>query len=166
MGLLLLAACAPESYPPPAQRKPLPGFSPNPAGHVVHMNDPDAETHFVRDVSKTLEGGLWRWAYRRPELSFSLSSTENLRFFMDFAIAEATFKDTGPVTISFLVNGNLLDRVRYDRPGEQHFEKPVPSQWLRTDRQTVVAAEPDKVWTSKIDGAQLGFILIRAGFVQ
>ena len=56
--------------------------------------------------------------------------------------------------------------ARYDRPGQHHFEKPVPAVWLNTDKLTLVVAEADKLWTSRRDGAQVGFILISAGFVR
>ena len=36
----------------------------------------------------------------------------------------------------------------------------------RLSRENIVAIEADKVWTSKEDGATLGFILSRAGFVE
>ena len=70
------------------------------------------------------------------------------------------------MTISFFINGNLLDSVKYSSAGEQHFEKPVPAKFLRSNSMNFAALEIDKVWVSKIDGAALGFILIRAGFTQ
>ena len=57
-----------------------------------------------------LEGGDWRWTRAEPELRFVLDSIDNRKLLFDFNINETTFKDTGPVTISFFVNKHLLGR--------------------------------------------------------
>jgi hypothetical protein len=85
---------------------------------------------------------------------------------MDLAVSKITFDSTGPVTISFYVNDKLLDKVRYAEPGNKHFEKDVPPDWLATDRMNTMAAEIDKMYVSPEDGTKLGFILSRAGFAE
>jgi hypothetical protein len=136
-----------------------------PVGSFVYMSDPTAESYFVKDISN-LEGGSWRWTHQRPELRFWLTSTKKQKFKMIFAIADATMEQTGPITLSIFVNKNLLDTLHFTHPGEQPFEKPVPSSWLRKDAFTTVAVEVDKPYIAAGDGARLGFILRRAGFVQ
>ena len=148
------------------QRKPLTGPEPAAFGHFVNMGDVSAGAYIVQDVSGTAEGAGYRWAYKRPELRFMLSKTANVKFTMDFTFPEVTMRQTGPVTVSYYINGQLLDKVRYDTPGEKHFEKPVPALWLRTDGPTLVAVEPDKVYVAPRDGAKLGFVLTRAGFTE
>jgi hypothetical protein len=130
------------------------------------MSDPAADAYIVKDLSDSVEAGSWRWARKRPELRFFLDSVEQMKFKADFSIAETLFRETGPVTISILVNGNLLDKAKYPEPGEKHFEKAVPAKFLRAKSVNFVAMEIDKVWVSKSDGAVLGFILTRAGFTQ
>jgi len=130
------------------------------------MSDQDADAHILRDVSPAAEANAWRWTFQRPELQFWLESTAPQKLAVDFAIAAETFKVTGPVTVSFYVNGKLLGREHCPKPGEYHFEKAVPAGWLRTDDFTVVAAEADKLWVSPTDGARLGFILRRMGFAN
>lgn len=129
------------------------------------MDNPLASNHIIKDVSGTTETGGWRWAYRRPELRFFLPATEHLKFTMDFSIPERMLKEIGPVTISYFVNGKLLDEVLYEKGGHLQFQKAVPPALLRTG-ENFVAIAPDKVWMSKTDGAALGFILSRAGFVE
>jgi len=165
---LFLTGCAglPEAFPPPIQRNSPSGPEINPVGHFVSMNGPAADAHIVRDIAAGLEAGAWRWTGQRPELRFRLSSVKGLRFVMDFALPDVTFAQRGPVAISFFINGHLLDKVRYEGGGQKHFEKAVPSAWLRTDADTLVAAEIDKVWVAPADGARLGFILSRAGFME
>jgi hypothetical protein len=60
----------------------------------------------------------------------------------------------------------VLGSVRYPASGEQHFEKPVPPEWVDPAKDTLVAASIDKVWVAPADGAKLGFILTRIGLMQ
>ena len=165
---LVLAGCVniPDSYAPPIQRSPQYGPEGNPLGHFVSMAGPNPDDFIVRDILPGDQGSAWRWTAKRPELRFQLAFTEDLRFVMDFSVPAATFPQRGPVTISVFINGKLLDKVRCEKPGEMHFDKPVPAAWLRANAPTLVAMEIDKVWVAPADGAQLGFILSRAGFVQ
>jgi hypothetical protein len=165
--LLLLAGCssAPDRYPPPAQRE----QAAEEAGtirHFVAMNDPNAPAYFIRDISPGLEANSWRWTFRRPELRFFIETSQNLKFVMDLAVPELTFKQTGPVTLSVFINGQLLDRFPCPEPGQRQIEKKVPPEMLKAGAVNVVAIEPDKVWISKQDGAVLGFILSSAGFQE
>src|SRR5712692_1706940 len=159
---LLAAGCntAQDAWTPPVRRNPL---SLTPAkGHVVNMNDPYAMAYVVQDVRDLLEAGAWRWTSQRPELRIYLGDIRGLKFTTDFAVPESGFRHTGPVTISFMVNGQLLERVKYEQPGNQHFERPVPDSWLHARWLNFVTMEPDKTWS---DGKfTYGFILTRAGF--
>jgi hypothetical protein len=156
----------PDTYAPPVQRKPLTEAAPSGSlAYFVSMTDPLAGSYIVRDISSTTEGGSWRWTYRRPELRFFLPVTEHLKFTMDFAFPERLFRQTGPVTLTFLINGHTLDTVRYEKGGHQHFEKAVPVSMVRRG-ENFVAIVPDRVWVSETDGAALGFVLSRAGFAE
>ncbi len=165
---LLLAGCAriPDSYAPPMQRKPLTDPSQESTGQFIQMNAPDAPVHIVRDISPAVEGNGWRWVYQRPELKFTLTSTEGLRFLMDYTVPEVTFKDTGPIQIAITINGHLLDTIHATKSGDQRFEKPVPSEWLQIGTENHVVAEVDKFWLPPNGDVKLGFVLTRAGFIQ
>ena len=130
------------------------------------MSDPAAPNHILNDVGSDLHGAAWRWTGKRAALRFRVQSAKNRALAVDLTIAEETLRETGPVTIRFLVNNRELDKVRYDTPGPRRFEKPVPPGWLKTDFDTLVAFEIDKLWTSKLDGQQFGFILTQVGFVE
>ncbi len=129
------------------------------------MNDPSAKAYIVSDIAPGVESGAWRWTSQKPTLKFHLKDTQSLKLVMDLSIAEATLTQTGPVTISFLVNDRLLDRVTYSENGRRRFEKAVPAEWLRPG-DNLVSAEIDKVYVSRRDGARLGFILASAGFTR
>lgn len=154
---------APE-FAPPEQRPPLESFKATPA-RVVNMSDPDAPAHFFRDITDAA-APTWRWTGQRPAVRVRVRSRENVRYVIDFTIAKTTFQDTGPVTVRFTVNDHVLDEVRYASPGPQHFEKPVPPEWLQENKDAIAGAEIDKIWVSKDDGARFGFILSRIGLAQ
>lgn len=137
---------------------------PPPGSIMVNMNDEDAAERFVKDISLKLESATWRWTQKRPTLKILLTKTRDLKFAADFTIWEGTMKQTGPVTISFFVDGRLLDKVRYDTPGYKHVEKPVDPAWLQTAVETMVSAEIDKLYVDPADRTVLGFILTRMGF--
>ena len=150
-------------YPVPDQRPFFDNVETRPSS-LVKMSDPDASLHFFRDI---VDGppDSWRWTAQRPAVKVKLGFRDQAIYVIDFSIAGATFKDTGPVTVAFTVDDRVLDRVRYDTPGDKHFEKPVPMDWLEGrskrhrrggDRQNVDIAQTD-------DGTRLGFILIRIG---
>lgn len=165
--LLALAGCAriPDTYAPPIQRK-TPEEASAGLKHYIAMSMPDAPDHFVQDILPTVEAGGWRWAMQKPTLRFRVPTTRNLKLSVDLTVAEITFQQTGPVTISFFVNDHLLATERYEKFGEKKFEKPVPPEWISTEAPVLVRLEIDRMWVAPTDGVRRGFILNRIGFVQ
>jgi len=97
-------------------------------------------------------------------MRFYVKGIQKLNFAMDFAIAEATFAQTGPVTLAVLVNGQLLEKKLFAKPGSYSLVLPVPVDVLKAESLNTVTIEPDKVFVAREDGAKLGFILTGAGF--
>lgn len=155
----------PESYAPPVQRQPFENVRPAHSSRIVNMSDGDADAHIVRDITGA-SGDNWRWVNQSPAVRVTVSSSANLRYFIDFTIPDVTFKETGPVSISFSVNDHVLDQARYATPGPHHFEKTVRAEWIDPGKDTILGASVDKVWTAPGDGAHLGFILTRIGLKQ
>jgi hypothetical protein len=167
-SLCFLAGCstAPDFYAPPIQRKPLTGTEPSPIGTFVNLGEPSADAYIVGGITGYVESSGWRWTRKRPELRFFLDSIDRLKFKADFSVADATLKDTGPVTISIFINGHRLDSLKFATAGRREYEKPVPPAFLLPKSVNLVALEIDKAWVSKTDGAVLGFILTSAGFSE
>ncbi|HLH39186.1 MAG TPA: hypothetical protein VKX39_08570 [Bryobacteraceae bacterium] len=161
---LVLSACALPDYPVPEQSPSFENFKVRDAC-AVDFAMPDADAHIVRDIIPGSDLS-WRWTFQRPAVKERIGSSRDLTYVADFTLPRATFSATGPVTIAFTVNGQLLERVRYDSPGAHHFEKSVPPAWIEPHRDAIIAAEIDKVWISKTDGAHLGFIVSRLGLVE
>lgn len=155
----------PEPYAPPVQRQPFEEGRPHRISRIVDMSDGDWTAHVVQDIPPG-EPGAWKWTGQKPTLKIMTRSNQGLRYVIDFALPEVTFKQTGPVTMTFLVNDHVLASVRYTASGEQHFEKAVPPEWIDPAKDTLVAASIDKVWVAPADGAKLGFILTRIGLTQ
>ena len=151
----------PESYPVPEQHQPFRASMSDPEYVVAGARD--ASQFFVRDIR--MDEGLWRWTGAEPELEFTLSDRSDRKLVYEFVINDATFKYTGPVTISFFVNSRLLERKRYDSPGDKKLEKDVPGEWLQGTANTRVLARVENTWRSP-DGVIFGILLKRAGFVE
>jgi hypothetical protein len=164
---VLLAGCShgPDWYAPPEQRQPLAVSQASYLASFVSMNDPNAGAHLVKDISKVVEGGAWRWAYQRPELRFYVDTADHLKFQVDFSLPDQIFVKTGPVTLSVSINGVPLGKQRFDKPGIQKLELPVPAKLVKAGAINNVVVEPDKVW-STADGGKLGFVLVAAGFQE
>jgi hypothetical protein len=164
---ILLSSCQnmPEPYAPPVQRQPFEDARPHRITRMVEMGDADSPAHIVADISPG-EPSPWRWTYQKPTVKVVARTNQGLRYVIDFSLPDVTFKTTGPVTMTFLVNDHVLDSARYTASGEYHFEKAVPPDWVEPMRDTMLAASIDKVWVAPVDGAKLGFILTRIGLTQ
>jgi hypothetical protein len=167
LPVVVWAGCTslPDTFPPPAQRQPLTVPPSTPFGYFVAMSDPNAEAYIVQGFADASEGS-WRWAHDHPVLRFYVPEVPRVNFTMDFSLPEQTFRETGPVTLTFTLNGKLFDRVRYEHAGQQHYSRAVPPEFLHKNGVNLVAIDPDHVFIAKADGAKLGFILSRAGFAE
>lgn len=160
-SLLTLCACrTPPDFAVPEQSPTFENFHPT-TPRLFDFSQPGAP-HIVRDIlgDATVP---WRWTLQRPAIQIHIGAETSYTYLADLTIPEITFKDIGPVTVTFTVNDHPLDRVRYATPGAKHFEKSIPEAWLTPHSDAIVGAEIDKMWTSKTDGARLGIILSRLG---
>ena len=163
-----LAGCSrePVSYPPPIQRLLPPAPEKKPLGRFVNMNDLDVDDYIVGGIQNQTEGAGWRWTHEAPELRFMLDRTAGLKFVMDLGLPAYNFQQTGPVTLSFFINGRLLDQVRYNTPGDRRYEKARPRR-LAEGRRVHHRPHPGRSSLDlREDQAKLGFVLHRAGFIE
>ncbi len=132
---------------------------------MLVMTDDSVEARIVEDISRG-HADAWRWTGRHPTLRVRVPAATGLKYRIEFAIADVTLKDTGPVTVTFEVNGQALGRKTYPQAGTQTWEAPVPPQMLHPDEDNTIGASVDKVWTSPQDGSRLGMILSAIGLVR
>lgn len=154
----------PGSFPVPAQKSVDLGPDPGVPRGMVKMDDPDADAFLVRDISP--EHGETRWAFLHPELRLIVADARNLKFAVEFAIPAVTFRVTGPVTVSFGVNGKHLATMRCDHAGDYRLERAVPEGLVQARQAIRVTFEANPRWVSPEDGAQLSFLLRSVGFTQ
>ena len=171
LSALLLLSCTacvtmPEVYAPPVQRKPaMADESPKVARRLLRMIEPETDAYIVQDIPRN-EKGPWRWAGKRPTVRIYLTSTADLKLFVEYSVAEVTFKQTGPVAFQFFANDQLVGQAKHDKPGSYTFEKLVPQQMLKANAENDFAVEVDKAFVAEGDGAKLGFILTTIGFAR
>lgn len=163
---VLTGACGRRagSFPLPAQQSLDLGPDPGGLRGVVKMDDPDADAFLVRDISS--EHGVSRWAFRNPELRLRVTDARDLKFVVEFAIPDVTFRVTGPVTVSCAVNGKTLATMRCGHAGDYRMEHAVPKGLVEPGQPIHVTFEANPRWISPDDGAQLSFLLRSAGFSQ
>jgi hypothetical protein len=166
IGALLTVSCGrePGVYAAPPQRSIDLGPDPDGPHAFVNMDDPVVDDYLVNDISP--ERGFRRWAFTHPELRFRLNDVRHLIFTAEFAIPEVTYKVTGPVTVSYGVNGRTLGAIRCDHAGDFRLEKPVPDGLVEPGKFVRVTFEANPRWISPDDGAQLSFLLRSAGFIH
>jgi hypothetical protein len=129
------------------------------------MSQPDSDSYVVSGMRAKSEGP-WRWANSRPVLRFYVPEVGRVRFRMDCTFPEGIFAQTGPVTLTVTLNGQVFDRVRYDHPGPEEYSHTVPPELLHPNAVNLVAVTPDKTAGRPEGGERLGFVLTSAGFVE
>jgi hypothetical protein len=97
-------------------------------------------------------------------MRFVLEDKANQRLVVNFIVHSGTFKETGPFTVEFRVNGTAVGKMRCAEPEEHRFEAPVPEELLEMMPETRVAIRVDKYWIAPTDNAKLGILLVDAGF--
>ena len=161
---LLTLSCGrpPKAYAAPLQLSTNLGPDPTDDLDFVRMDDPRAPEYLVADISS--ESGFRRWAFAHPELRFRIKDTRNLTFTAQLTVPEVTFKVTGPVTVTYAVNGKPLGTLRCTHSGDFEISRPVPEGLVQSGADTRVTFEAAPRWVSPEDGAQLSFLLRSAGF--
>lgn len=124
------------------------------------MSEPRANSLIVKDIAAS---GWKRWSGPQPAVRCTLPYAAKWLAAFDFEVAEATLKDTGPVTLTFEVNGKRAGTLRCEQAGAYRFRAPVPAG-LEEDVTLVVII--DKPWVSPGDGARLGVLVSAAGFLE
>jgi hypothetical protein len=166
MSAALSLCCGRQAgvYAAPAQQSLELGPDPGGLAGFVTMDDPVSDDYIVKDISPGRD--FRRWAFIAPEMKFQVKDARHLKFAVDFTIPEVTYKVTGPVTVTYAVNGKQLGLERCDHAGDFHVEKAVPEGWVEAGTPVHVQLSATPRWISPEDGAQLSFLLRSAGFTQ
>ena len=131
---------------------------------LVENSIPGSERAMLRDFMSG-PAGRWRWTFERPALLMSAPKRPNTKFSMDFVIHSATFKDTGPIRLSVIINGQKIGEKLYTSAENQTFTAAVPDSALRDDGIALVETRLDKYYQAPDDAQKLGYLFVRAGFL-
>jgi hypothetical protein len=134
-------------------------------GPSVEIHGQSQEKHLLHDIDSPAAGEEWVWAFERPALVFSVSQRPGVTFRMELEIANATLPETGPVQMTFWLNGRPLAKRRYDSPGKYLLEQEVPQELLRKDGVAIIETTQDKYYLAKGDGRRLSYLFHAAGFL-
>lgn len=162
---LMPAACTPSlEYPPPAQRRMPAGPEPAPFGSSVRMDEPTADTNIVQDVLGAEQGASWRWTNQHPRFRIWTTRVEGQTLYVKFTLPGVVLKETGPITIGFLVNDHVLATKSFGIEQRYQYSVPVPPAILKANEPAVVGLDLDRVYVSKTDGMKLGVLIEEIGF--
>jgi hypothetical protein len=75
------------------------------------------------------------------------------------------YKETGPVTFRFFIEGHEFASTTLSSPGPQHLEFPAPMSLLTAALPMQVKVTADKYLTGS-DGVKMAYLLVGGGFKQ
>ncbi len=132
---------------------------------MLEVGLPNPHVKILGDVIDNPDVKGSRWTRAHPCFSFELHGTGSLDFYMRFGVHDKTFARTGPVTLTIRVNGEVIDRPRFETPGVREYSHPVPERLLELRNPVEVAIDVDPVWVAE-DRETLGIILFAIGFAE
>lgn len=163
IAALLLAGCG-GLVPMPEQQPVVQAEDPPDPRFLVRVIVPSSSRRIVKDIDGP--PALYRWTGAEPTVKVKLPDGDPWLAQMELAVAEATLKETGPVTVSLWVNGREIGQARYEKPGEQTLSIPLPKDVLPNGGEATLMARIDPVWVAPSDGAKLGVLLKAMGFAR
>jgi|LNFM01.2.fsa_nt_gb hypothetical protein len=164
--VLLATGCTPvpQWYPVPYQRVLTVSADPPGLGEFISFSSRAAQEHVVAEVLEGSPNDVWRWTNQNPTLRFFLLEPDGWRFQVNFALAESTWKSTGPVGLRVVLNGQVLGSATGLGQGRHEKSWAVPAAMVKPKAENIVRLELDKVLVAEGDGVKLGMILEAAGF--
>ncbi len=165
-SLLLLCGCARPFEPIPPQVTPVEAADPHSRACLFPMSDPALASHIVRDIPSDPALGRIRWTGPQPTLHCTLPDDGPWLAVFDFDVHGVTFRQTGPITLTFSVDGREIGKMRCDAPGPRRFRAPLPPELSRAGAELTLQATIDKPFIAEGDGAKLGVLISAAGFIH
>lgn len=168
LALLLLSACSRESpfAPIPPQAPPVVAPDPPSFPCLFSMTETRADQFIVTGIPLGLGAGAHRWTNESPAVHCTIPSPGPWNIAMDFILAGVTLRATGPITITFTVDGHELKRLRLDKSGPYQFRASLPPELATPGQDRVFQASIDKPYIAPADGTKLGVLVSAMGFVQ
>ena len=132
---------------------------------MLSMSDPLIRQNAVQDVLVGDAGSLWFWTNQHPRFQLPWEESDTgWEFATSFTVPDVVLKQTGPVTVVFLLNDQKLGSERYSKDGNYEFRATVKPEWIRGRDKQVFGLDIDPVYIAPGDGAKLGVLLQSIGF--
>lgn len=159
---LIMAGCArqpasPALVPLPPQRQLVPAIDLPYERDFLFMSEARASARIVRDIAGE---GIERWTGPHPAMRFPIAEPGPYLAEIRFRASQNTLKDTGPITLTLLLDGRPLASLRVSGDNAQTLSAPVSISQPSTELSFTI----DKPWVSPADGARLGVLLKAMGF--
>ncbi len=116
--LLLTCGCGPQLSPLPEQQPSVTAEDPPDERFYVRMVAHSAGRRIVKDIAEG--AAMFRWTGAEPSIELRVSSPGPWLARMEFAVAEATLRETGPVTVRLFLNDQLLGQQQLRAPRGEH----------------------------------------------
>jgi hypothetical protein len=122
----------------------------------------------VNAVDNTIEGILnddsdWVWSNDHPKFRCFLHGKARWEFYLNFATVNETMKDTGPVTITIVINGSRFSELTVTKAGQREYVHNVSAE-IALDGLVEIELIINPYWTSPEDHARLGILVHSIGF--
>ena len=168
LALLFLTACTRDHAfaPIPPQSPSVEAPDPPSFACFFSMTESRADRFIVAGIPLGLGAGAERWTSEAPAVRCQLPSPGPWLVAMNFIVAGVTLKATGPITLTFTVDGQEIKRLRCDHGGPYEFRAPLPTALAATGKVLVLQATIDKPYIAPQDGSKLGVLVSVMGFVQ
>ncbi len=138
---------------------------PAPLASVVRTADPAQASQLIAGFHQ-IEQSAWRWtahefsADLRPPVG---SAAKGAMLTLQFALPEAVFAKTGPVTVSAKVNGSPVTPQRFDKTGPQSYSAAVPASALTGETVRAEFAIDKFLAAGEVDQRELAVIVSSVG---
>ena len=130
------------------------------------MTEARTDQFIVAGIPLGLGAGARRWTTESSAVRCKLPTGGPWNIAMDFIVTGITLQKTGPITITFTVDGKEVQSLRCDHPGERQFRAPLPANLAAAGKELVLQASIDKPYIAPEDGSKLGVLVSAMGFVQ
>jgi hypothetical protein len=157
-------ACRDVEYPVPAQLS-------TPKYRIDAILDRDRthssfpESSVISGVQPDIQHYGWSWTNPRAILQFPLNQAEGWDFTARITSIADVLAKSGPQTVTFSINGQIVKTARLDRAGTVEIEFPVSAGLLTQPAKTdvVMATQP---CLAQASGPPLCVLLQRIGFTR
>ncbi len=168
VSVVFLTACDRESIPihPPSQFLMPTGADPEPEVRLLTMGGLDAKFAVLEGVDGAGTGEERKWTADKARFRFRLAGFARQDFYMEYTVHDVTLHQTGPLRITIAVNGTTFDSFVKTAPGGYEYRRAAEAIGVGSYEPFEVSITVDPPYVAPDDGAKLGILLTKIGFVD